>query len=165
MTAEAERTRTLHYRDPLPQVARAFQRTGLEQLQAVIDGVVPPPPIAAHVGMGFVSVAEGDVVLTGIPDDSHYNPIGSVHAGFAATLLDSACGCAVHSTLPAGVGYTTLEIKISLLRSISAETGPVTAHGWVTKPGRRAAFAEADLRDARGRVLATASSSCLIVAP
>ncbi|WP_235857162.1 PaaI family thioesterase [Occultella glacieicola] len=100
MSTDAERTRTLRYEDPLPHAAGSFERTGVEQLQALIAGTTPPPPIAAHVGMDLVSVAEGDVVLTGVPDDSHDNPIGSVYAGFAATLLDSACGCAVHSTLP-----------------------------------------------------------------
>ncbi len=103
--------------------------------------------------------------MTAVPDESHYNPIGSVHGGFFATVLDSACGCAVHSTLPTGVGYTSLEIKVSFLRPITADTGQVTAHGWVTRAGRSAVFAEADMRDGQGRVLATASSTCLIVRP
>ncbi|WP_236783333.1 PaaI family thioesterase [Arthrobacter dokdonensis] len=103
--------------------------------------------------------------MTAQPDESHYNPIGSIHGGFFATVLDSACGCAVHSTLQAGVGYTSLEIKVSFLRPITAETGTVTAHGWVTRRGRTAAFAEADIRDSDGRVLATASSTCLIIHP
>ena len=101
-------------------------------------------------------------MFTAVPDESHYNPIGSVHGGFYATLLDSVCGCAVHSTLPAGQAYTSLELKVSFLRPITVDTGPVTAHGWVTKPGSRAAFAEGDIRDASGRLLATASSSCAV---
>ncbi len=157
------RTKTLRYRAPSLHAADMFAQTGLEQLQAIIDGRVPAPPISSHIGLHFVSVADGDVVLTALPDESLYNPIGSVHGGFAATLLDSACGCAVHTTLPTGVGYTTLDLKVSFLRPITTETGMVTAHGWVTRSGRRAAFAEADIRDADGRVLATASSTCLIM--
>lgn len=103
--------------------------------------------------------------MTAVPDESHYNPIGSVHGGFFATVLDSACGCAVHTTLPTGVGYTSLEIKVSFLRPITADTGKVTAHGWVTKRGKGVAFAEADIRDQDGRVLATASSTCLVIHP
>ena len=136
--------------------------TGLQQLQAIVRGELPPPPIAAHFGMRIVSLAEGDVVFEGVPDGSHYNPIGWVHGGFSATLLDSACGSAVHSSLQPGQAYTSLEIKVSFLRPITADTGPVRAHGWVTKPGSRAAFAEADLRDADGRLLATASSVCAV---
>lgn len=161
----AERSRTIHYQVPGKDKRALFARSGLEQLRAVAAGESPAPPIGSHVGLEFVSVAEGDVVMTAVPDDSHYNPIGSVHGGFFATVLDSACGCAVHSTLPAGVGYTSLELKVSFLRPITAETGAVTAHGWVTRAGRSAAFAEADIRDADGRILATASSTCLIVRP
>jgi uncharacterized protein (TIGR00369 family) len=159
------RTRTLDYEVPSRDTQALFALSGIEQLQALIDGSHPAPPISSHVGLDFVSVADGDVVLTAMPDESHYNPIGSVHGGFFATVLDSACGCAVHSTLPAGVGYTSLEIKVSFLRPITADTGVVTAHGWVTRRGRSAAFAEADIRDSEGRVLATATSTCLVIAP
>lgn len=162
---DSERSRTIRYRVPGKDKRVLFARSGLERLQALVAGDVPSPPISSHIGLEFISVSEGDVVLTAVPDESHYNPIGSVHGGFFATVLDSACGCAVHSTLPAGVGYTSLEIKVSFLRLITADTGPVTAHGWVTRAGRSAAFAEADIRDEEGRVLATASSTCLIVHP
>lgn len=126
------RSRTIHYQSPDPAQAKLFEWTGLEQLRALIDGTIAPPPISSHVGLEFVSVADGEVVMTAQPDESHYNPIGSIHGGFFATVLDSACGCAVHSTLPAGVGYTSLELKVSFLRPITAETGIVTARGWVT---------------------------------
>lgn len=169
MTPQTEvpmnRSRTIRYHSPDPAQAKLFERTGLEQLRALIDGTIPPPPISSHIGLEFVSVTDGEVVMTAQPDESHYNPIGSIHGGFFATVLDSACGCAVHSTLPAGVGYTSLEIKISFLRPITAETGTVTARGWVTRRGRNASFAEADIRDKEGRVLATASSTCLIINP
>lgn len=159
------RTRTLRYDVPGRDTRALFALPGLEQLQAMADGRHPAPPISSHIGLEFVSVADGDVVMTAVPDESHYNPIGSIHGGFFATVLDSACGCAVHSTLPAGVGYTSLEIKVSFLRPITADTGIVTAHGWVTRRGRSVTFAEADIRDADGRVLATATSTCLIVTP
>lgn len=158
-----ERSRTIRYQVPGKDKQALFARSGLEQLRAVAAGDVPAPPISSHIGLEFVTVTEGDVVMTAVPDESHYNPIGSVHGGFFATVLDSACGCAVHSTLPAGVGYTSLEIKVSFLRPITAETGTVTAHGSVTRTGRNAAFAEADIRDRDGRILATASSTCLII--
>lgn len=159
------RSRTISYHSPEEDKTKLFDRTGLEQLRALADGRTPPPPISSHIGLEFVSVAEGDVVMTAQPHESHYNPVGSVHGGFFATVLDSVCGCAVHSTLPAGVGYTSLEIKVSFLRPITARTGAVTAHGWVTRRGKTAAFAEADIRDSDGRVLATASSTCLIIHP
>lgn len=157
------RSRTIHYQVPGQDKRALFALPGAEQLRAVADGTVAPPPISSHIGLEFVAVADGDVVMTARPDESHYNPIGSVHGGFFATVLDSVCGCAVHSTLPAGVGYTSLEIKVSFLRPITAETGAVTAHGWVTRRGRSVAFAEADIRDSDGRILATATSTCLII--
>ncbi|MGN7862811.1 PaaI family thioesterase [Microbacterium sp. 22303] len=162
---DSERSRTIRYEVSGRDKRKLFARSGLEQLRAVAAGEAPAPPISSHIGLEIVSVEEGDVVMTAVPDESHYNPIGSVHGGFFATVLDSACGCAVHSTLPAGVGYTSLEIKVSFLRPITADTGPVTAHGWVTRRGRSAVFAEADIRDSQGRVLATASSTCLVVRP
>jgi len=164
-TSPTARSRTLHYDVPSRDTRALFARSGLEQLQSMADGRHPAPPISSHIDLEFVSVADGDVVMTAVPDESHYNPIGSIHGGFFATLLDSACGCAVHSTLPAGVGYTSLEIKVSFLRPITADTGTVTAHGWITRRGRNAAFAEADIRDNEGRVLATATSTCLVITP
>lgn len=159
------RTKTLEYRPPERDAGKVFGRSGIEHLRAMATGEIADPPISSHVGLRVVRVEVGDVVMTAEPDESHYNPIGSVHGGFFATVLDSVCGCAVHSTLPAGVGYTTLELKVSFLRPVTVDTGSVTAHGWVTKSGRNAAFVEADLRDSAGRVLATASSTCLLVRP
>lgn len=157
-------SRTIEYEDPAPYLKDVFGLPGIDQLQAIIDGRFPAPPIASHFGMEFLSVGVGEIVMAATPDASHYNPIGSIHGGFAATLLDSACGCAVQSTLPAGVGYTTLELKVSMVRGITRDTGRVTVRGWITKPGSRAAFAEADIRDSEGRLLATASSTCLVMA-
>ncbi|SFB64015.1 uncharacterized domain 1-containing protein [Amycolatopsis marina] len=157
------REKTISWQDPMPSAALARTMSGLRYLTGIAEGEIPPPPIAAHFGMRWVSVGDGDVVLASIPDESVYNPIGTVHGGVAATMLDSAVACAVHSTLGAGVGYTTVELKISYLRPILASSGEIRAHGWVVKSGSRVAFAEGDVRDAAGTVLATASSTCLIL--
>ncbi len=158
----SETSRTITWSDPRAGGAGWETMSGLEFMTALKDGLIGAAPIAAHFDMRLVSVAVGDAVFEAKPGEWHYNPIGSVHGGFFATLLDSACGCAVHTTLPVGQAYTSLEISVRFLRPITAETGLVTAHGWVTKPGSRAAFVEADLRDAAGKVLATASSVCAV---
>lgn len=138
--------------------------TAFEQLARLEELGRPIAPIATHFNLRLVSYTEGDVTFEARPDASHYNPIGTVHGGFAATLLDSACATAIHTTLHAGQAYTSLEIKVNYLRTITEDTGLVHVHGWVTKSGSRAGFAEADVRDAEGRVLATASSTCSIFA-
>lgn len=134
---------------------------GLQQLQAMLrEG--HQPPIGRKLDFSLVEVERGHAVFEGAPDDSVYNPIGSVHGGYAATLLDSACGVAVHSQLTAEQGYTTLELKISYLRGLSTDSGTVRAVGRVTSMGRRVAFAEATLHDGAGRLCATATSTLLI---
>jgi uncharacterized protein (TIGR00369 family) len=158
------RTRTVTWHDPLAAAARVAALSGREAMQAVADGILAPPPIARLMGFTITEVGDGDVRFAVTPDESLYNPIGMVHGGVACTLLDSVLGCAVHTTLPAGVGYTSIEIKVSYLRPIHAHSGELVAHGWVTKPGRRVAFAEGDLRDAAGKLLASASGSLLIMA-
>jgi uncharacterized protein (TIGR00369 family) len=129
------------------------------------SGEVPAPPIARLMGFDLREVGEGEVTFVGTPDESVYNPIGMVHGGYVCTLLDSALGCAVHTTLPAGVAYTSIEIKVNYLRAVHVDAGELRIRGRVTKPGRRVAFADGDVRDASGKVLATAQSSLLIVAP
>jgi len=146
----------------MPAVEASRTRTGLEHLRSVAAGELPPPPIAALFGMQMREVDDGLVVFTCEPGEWAYNPIGVVHGGLVCTLLDTVTACAVHSTLPLGVGYTSIEIKVSYLRPVSAGV-ELTAHGWVTKPGRRAAFAEGDIRDPNGVLLATASSTCLVM--
>ncbi len=158
-----ERSRTISWTDPGDTAARARSMSGLEFLQAMADGTLPAAPIASHIGMDVVSVEVGRIVMSAEPDASHYNPIGSVHGGFFATLLDSVCGCAVQTTLPAGVAYTSLDLNVSFLRGITADTGRVVAEGRVTKPGSKAAFVEADIKDQSGRLLATATSTCLVL--
>lgn len=156
------RSKMVTWYDPMTLAASAAGLTGLEFLQALRDGRLPPPPIASLVGMNPISVELGDVVFSCLPDESVYNPIGVVHGGLVCTLLDTVAACAVHSTLPINVGFTSVEIKVSYLRPVRGGV-ELTAHGWVTKPGRRVAFAEADVRDPSGVVLATASSTCLVM--
>ncbi len=157
-----QRSRTVTWYDPQAALATMASTDGLAYLRAMADGEVPPPPIAELIPMGITSVEPGEVVFTCTPDESAYNPIGSVHGGLVCTLLDTVAGCAVHTTLPAGTGYTSLEIKVSYLRPVRAGQGVLTATGRVTKPGRRAAFAEGEARDDQGRLVATASSTFLV---
>lgn len=136
--------------------------SGLEQLRSVMFGDRPYEGIGRTLGFTAIEVEEGRVVFGGDPGPNVYNPLGTVHGGYAATLLDSACGCAVHSKLAGDQGYTTLELKVAYHRAMTAETGPVRAEGKVVTLGRRAAFAEATLKDGQGRLLASATSTLLI---
>ena len=136
--------------------------TGLDFVRAIFEGRLPAPPIMQNVEP-FDSTAEhGHVVFHSVPGFRHYNPIGSVHGGYAAILLDSAMGLAVHTALPAGSGYTTLEFKISFIKGMTEHTGPVRSEGKTLSVGRRAATAEARITDAKGRLLAHATTTCLV---
>ncbi|MBB3083065.1 PaaI family thioesterase [Geodermatophilus sabuli] len=156
------RSRTVTWHDPFIVAAGALERSGLETLEALRDGVLPPPPMARLFAMDVVAVSEGRVEFRCEVDESAYNPIGAVHGGLVCTLLDTVAGCAVHSTLPRGTGYTSIELKVNYLRPVQAGSGPLTAIGTVVKPGRRVAFAEGEVRDAGGATVATASSSLLV---
>ena len=156
------RSRTITWHDPMVTAAGGLQRSGLETMQAIRDGILPPPPIAMLMQMGITDLEAGRVEFTCAVDESVYNPIGVVHGGLVCTLLDTVAGCAVHTTLPAGVGYTSIELKVNYLRAVHATSGPLTAIGRVVKPGRRVAFAEGEVLDATGRSVATASSSLLV---
>ena len=156
------RTRTVSWWDPMVGARAMRGLSGREYLQAMIDGRLPQAPIGGLIAMTAVSVGEGTVQFRCQPDEWAYNPIGVIHGGLVCTLLDSVAGCAVHSTLPAGMGFTSLEIKVSYLRPVRQGDGELTAVGRVTKPGRRAAFADGEVRDEHGRLIATASSTCLV---
>jgi uncharacterized protein (TIGR00369 family) len=134
--------------------------TGLEQLQAAFQN--GGPGIGKTMGFSIIDIAEGRVVFGATPGRHVYNPIGTVHGGYAATLLDSACGCAVHSKLKPGQGYTTLELKVAYHKAMTEKTGPIQAIGTVVSMGRRAAFAEARIVDEAGTLYATATSSLLV---
>jgi uncharacterized protein (TIGR00369 family) len=156
------RTRTVSWWDPMVGARAMRGLSGREYLQAMIDGRLPQAPIGGLIAMTAVSVGEGTVQFRCQPDEWAYNPIGVIHGGLVCTLLDSVAGCAVHSTLPAGMGFTSLEIKVSYLRPVRQGDGELAAVGLVTKPGRRAAFADGEVRDEHGRLIATASSTCLV---
>lgn len=135
--------------------------SGLEQLQAWITSK-RQPPIGETMQFVLVEASEGRVVFEGTPGQHVYNPIGAVHGGYAATLLDSACGCAVHSILRADQAYTTLELKVAYHRGMSSETGPVRAEGKIISMGKRVAFAEARITDEKGKLYASATSTLLV---
>jgi uncharacterized protein (TIGR00369 family) len=135
---------------------------GLDFVRAIFEGKLPSPPIMQTVEPFDCTAEPGVVVLNSVPGFRHYNPIGSVHGGYAATLLDSAMGLAVHSMLPAGTGYTTLEFKISFIKGMTRDTGPVRTEGRTLNVGRRTATAEARITDAKGRLLAHATTTCLV---
>jgi uncharacterized protein (TIGR00369 family) len=135
--------------------------TGLDQLRAMI-AAGGRPPIGETLDIALTEVGEGWATFEGVPGRHAYNPIGTVHGGYAATLLDSACGCAAHSKLSATQGYTTLELKVAYHKAMTDKTGLVRAKGRVVTFGRRAAFTEASITDAEGRVYATATSTLLV---
>jgi uncharacterized protein (TIGR00369 family) len=162
---KTQRTRMVTWEDPMPGARLGQTMSGLEYLQAMTSGKIPPPPIAVLLGFWPVEVSEGRVVFAMEPAEYHYNPIGTVHGGLAATLIDSALGCAIHSMLPAGVGYTTLELKVNYLRPMTSKTGTVYCEGEVIYVGGRVATAQARLHDAEGKLYAHGTTTCMIMRP
>lgn len=148
--------------DPVASAAQVAQLDGLSALRAMMAGELPPPPFGVLLGMEPIEVEYGRVVFAVVPDDRHYNPIGMVHGGLAATLIDSATGCAVHSTLLAGNGYTTTDIQVRYVRPISRDTGRILCEGTVVHRGRRLATAEARVT-AGDTLLAHGTASVLIL--
>jgi len=144
---------------PLEQ---ARSMSGLALLRGWSEGRFPAPPIGQTLGFALVEVEEGRVVFLGTPEARHYNPLGTVHGGFAATLLDSAMGCAVHSTLKPGIGYTSVELKVNFVRPMTDKTGPVRCEGKIVHVGARIGTAEGRIVDAQGKLLAHGSTTCLI---
>ena len=135
---------------------------GLGFLKAIIAGTVPDPPISEVLNFHLAEAEAGRVVFEGSPEQRFYNPIGSVHGGIAATLLDSALGCAIFTTLTKGESWTTLELKINFVRPMTATTGPVRAEGRVIHRGRSVATSEGDLKDRAGKLYAHATTTCMI---
>jgi len=154
---------TVSWTDPSILRTRGLATAGLPFLEAIQDGALPPAPIQDLLDFQLVDVAVGRASFSARPGEQHYNPIGVVHGGFAATLLDSAMGAAVHSTLPVGSGYTTLETKFNLVRAMTVETGPIICTGQVVHRGARICTAEARLTSAGGEtLLAHGTSTCLV---
>ena len=150
-------------RGPLELAARGLELAGIDYVRAIFAGELPPPPIAELMGFRGVEAEPGRAVFEIVPGVQHYNPIGSVHGGVALTLLDSAMGCAIHTLLEAGVGYTTLEVKANFVRPILAETGVVRCEGTVLHAGSRVATAEGRVVDEAGKLLAHGTTTCLIL--
>ncbi|MBQ9056470.1 PaaI family thioesterase [Rhodococcus sp. (in: high G+C Gram-positive bacteria)] len=158
----AKHQRNITWHDPAPSTAAGLTLPGLDYLTAMLDGELPPPPINGLTNMELVEVIPGRAVFTCEPGEWGYNPIGTVHGGIVCTLLDTVCGCALHSTLPAGQGFTSVEIKVSYLRPVHASSGVLTATGTLVKAGSRMGFTEGVVTDSQGKVVATASSTLLI---
>jgi uncharacterized protein (TIGR00369 family) len=157
-----QRSRNVTWRSPGPSTAKGLAMSGLDYLRAMIDGALPPPPIAGLMQFELIEAEHGRAVFTCVPDESAYNPIGAIHGGLVCTLLDSVTGCAVHTTLPQGKGYTSIEIKVNYLKAVRLDSGLLTATGTVVKAGSRVGFAEGVVTDAGGAVVATATSTLLI---
>lgn len=165
-TAEqGTRTRTFSWEDPHALAEAGRGLSGLQYLQKIAAGELPRPPISALMNFGLTELGEGHAVFTVEPAEYHYNPIGVVHGGLAATLLDSAMGCAVHSMLPAGVGYTTLEIKVNYIRPMTTATAGVRCEAQVIHVGGRTATAEGKVLDESGKLYAHATTTCIIFRP
>jgi uncharacterized protein (TIGR00369 family) len=156
------RERLVTWEDPHATAMLGRTMSGMECLAAMGRGELPPPPVMRLLGMTLGACEPGRIEMHLEPGEYHYNPIGSVHGGVAATILDSVMGCAVHTTLPVGRGYTTLEIKINYVAAMTVRTGRVTAIGTVSHSGRQTAVAEARLVDANGKLYATGSTTCLV---
>jgi uncharacterized protein (TIGR00369 family) len=162
-----ERTRTFSWHDPLIAAEAARNMSGMDHLLSMIRGELPLPPIMATLGFDQITpqVEPGKVTFFLDAKEFHYNGIGSVHGGVICTLLDSALGCTVESMLPAGVGYTTLELKVSFLRPLTKNTGVVRCEGAVLSLGRTVATAEGRMLDDKGKLYAHATTTCLILQP
>jgi uncharacterized protein (TIGR00369 family) len=159
---EAARTRTFSWTDPAEHAKLLGSLAGLDLMQRMARGELPAPPIMDLIDLTGLTVEEGSVTFLLDPQEFHYNPLGSMHGGVIATLLDSAAGCSVHTTLPAGVAYTSLDLNVKFLRPVTIRSGRLSCTGTVVQKGRRTALAEARLTDPAGRLMAQAMSTCLI---
>ena len=159
------RHREVSWQDPMVGAALALDMSGLDYLQAIADGRIAPPPIAVLLGMGVADVQPGRVTFSLAVGEHLYNPIGSVHGGVFCTLLDSAMGCAVHTTLGRGQAYTTLELKVNLVKALTVDTPSVVASGEVISAGRRVVTASGRLTGPDGTLYAHATTTCLVFEP
>jgi len=154
------RERTYRWADPRIAAASAMKMSDYDYLKEICDGEIPYPPIMTSLGINNALVKEGFMSIEFIPEEYHYNTIGGVHGGVFSTLLDSCMSCAVHSTLPQGVGFSTLELKVNFLRPITVETGPVTCEGLVIHSGKKTSIAEGKIIGPSGKLFAIAQATC-----
>lgn len=164
-TEPTPRTRTFAWSDPAAYLPALRTLTGLEFLQAIQRGELPPPPFAQLIDARIAVAEQGRVVFSFTPAEYHYNPIGVVHGGMAATILDSCMSCCIQTLLPAGVAYTTVELKVNFVRPLLLTTGEVRAEGRVIHQGRTVATAEGRVTDAAGKLYAHGTTTCMIVHP
>lgn len=163
-TRTASRVRTVSWEDPAATAAARPGLSGLQFVQAIADGMLPAPPIAQLLGFEIVEVDKGRTVFAMHPAEWMFNPLGTVHGGVAATILDSCMGCAVHTTLPAAVGYTTTDLQVRYIRAMGDDTGAVLAEGKVVHTGKRTATAEGRLFGERDeRLIAHATTGCAVL--
>lgn len=168
MTVAEEKThrgKTFEWTDPLATAEQVMGLSGLEYMFAVRDGKAAWPPMGVLMNFGMVEAEKGRVVLSCEPGEEHYNPLGVIHGGLLCTLLDTVIGCATHTMLERGTGYTSIDLTTNFLRPVTTESGRLEATGTVTKDGRRVIFTEGVVTDAHGSLVATGSSSLLVVAP
>lgn len=162
-TEQPVRSRVITWSDPQEAAEIGRTMSGLDYLRAIVEGQIPQPPISQTIGMRLVEAEEGRAVFALEPAEYHYNPIGSVHGGIAATLLDSAMGCALNTLLPKGTAYTTLELKVNYIRPLTTSVGTVRCEGTVIHVGGRIATAEGRVVDAAGKLYAHGTTTCLIM--
>ncbi len=158
-----ERTRSFTWEDPKIGAEKARKMNGLDYLNAMDSGEIPPPPIIKTMDFTLDKIEKGQISFGFTPEEFHYNPIGTVHGGVIATILDSAMGCTIHSVLEEGIGYTTLELKINYLKTVTINSGKLTAVGKIIHVGKSTALVEAQLVDENGNVYAHAVSTCMIL--
>jgi uncharacterized protein (TIGR00369 family) len=162
---DGARERTFTWEDPAALANAAADLSGMEFFAAMVAGRIPPPPAMRMLGVVDISFSEGRAAFRLVPREYHCNPLGTMHGGVLATLLDSACACAVHTQLPRGHFYTSLDLSLKFLRPVTMSTGPITAEGSVIHVGRRTGLAEGRVTDATGKLYATATSSCMLIRP
>ncbi|MGD1065714.1 MAG: PaaI family thioesterase [Vulcanimicrobiaceae bacterium] len=160
---QATRERIVRWEDPAASLELVRTSAGIDALRLLVSGAAAPPPIAVLMNIRLAEVDEGHAVFEGDPGEEHYNPIGSVHGGFALTIMDSALGCSIHTLLPAGVGYTTSDVQVRFIRGMTKETGTVRCEGTALHVGRSTAVAEAKLYDGERRLLAVGTTTCAIL--
>jgi uncharacterized protein (TIGR00369 family) len=157
------RSRDVTWYSPATLTAAAAELSGRQMLEAISEGRLPAPPMAELVGARLAFVGDGEVRFAWTPDESAYNPIGMIHGGLLCTLLDFAAGAAVHTQLPAGVSFSSIEIKVSYLKTLRANSGDIDVHGRALQIGRRVAFAEAHARNPAGELVGHATSSIAVI--
>jgi uncharacterized protein (TIGR00369 family) len=163
--ADVNRTRTYTWDDPMISAGLVLTMPGVDWLKKIISGEIPAPPIAHTLDFRLTEVDEGRAVFTCVPAEFHYNPIGVVHGGLLSTLMDSALGCCIQSTLPAGTGYTTLELHVNFTRAVTKDTGEIRCEATALHSGRRMATAEAKVYGGDGKLYGHGTTTCMVFSP